>query len=112
MAASASSGVGFLPGSGRARPARLRKRRRESPNQRWVTASRDCGARRDRSSIDRSHPAFRASRPGSRESAAMRPTAFQEHPMLELIGAILVGAFALTFGVLCIGPMMLGTEDL
>ena len=81
-------------------------------NQRWVTASRGCGARRDRSSIDRSHPAFRAARPGSREPAATRPTAFQEHPMLELIGAILVGAFALTFGVLCIGPMMLGTEDL
>lgn len=32
--------------------------------------------------------------------------------MLELIGAILVGAFALTFGVLCIGPMMLKSDDL
>jgi hypothetical protein len=31
--------------------------------------------------------------------------------MLEVIGAILVGAFALTFGVLCIGPMMLKSED-
>lgn len=31
--------------------------------------------------------------------------------MLEVIGAILVGAFALTFGVLCIGPMMLKSEE-
>ena len=31
--------------------------------------------------------------------------------MLELIGAILVGAFALTFGVLCVGPMMLAPDD-
>jgi len=31
--------------------------------------------------------------------------------MLELIGAILVGAFALTFGVLCVGPMVLKSED-
>ncbi|ALV07538.1 hypothetical protein DES44_1390 [Roseateles depolymerans] len=31
--------------------------------------------------------------------------------MLEVIGAILVGAFALTFGVLSIGPMMLKRED-
>lgn len=31
--------------------------------------------------------------------------------MLEVIGAILVGAFALTFGVMCIGPMMLKSED-
>jgi len=32
--------------------------------------------------------------------------------MLELIGAILVGAFALTFGVLCVGPMILQGDDL
>lgn len=32
--------------------------------------------------------------------------------MLEVIGAILVGAFALTFMVLCVGPMMLNSEDL
>ena len=32
--------------------------------------------------------------------------------MLELIGAILVGAFTLTFGVLCVGPMMLKPDDL
>jgi len=31
--------------------------------------------------------------------------------MLEVIGAILVGAFALTFGVLSVGPMMLKRED-
>jgi hypothetical protein len=31
--------------------------------------------------------------------------------MLEVIGAILVGAFALTFGVLCVGPMMLTPEE-
>ncbi|MBB3292748.1 hypothetical protein SAMN05428960_1381 [Mitsuaria sp. PDC51] len=31
--------------------------------------------------------------------------------MLELIGAILVGAFALTFGVLCVGPMVLQSDD-
>lgn len=31
--------------------------------------------------------------------------------MLEMIGAILVGAFALTFGVLSIGPMMLTPDD-
>lgn len=31
--------------------------------------------------------------------------------MLEVIGAILVGVFALTFGVMCVGPMMLKPED-
>ncbi len=31
--------------------------------------------------------------------------------MIELIGAILVGAFALTFVVLSVGPMMLQSED-
>lgn len=31
--------------------------------------------------------------------------------MMEVIGAILVGAFALTFGVLCVSPMMLTRDD-
>lgn len=31
--------------------------------------------------------------------------------MLEVIGAILAGAFALTFGVMSIGPMMLNPDE-
>jgi len=80
-------------------------------NQRWDSAPRDCGDGREGSSIGRSHPASAslALRAGSPPRAAANRQ--QEHPMLELIGAILVGAFALTFGVLCVGPMVLKSED-
>lgn len=31
--------------------------------------------------------------------------------MIETIGAILVGAFAITFGVMSIGPLMLHSDE-
>ena len=46
-----------------------------------------------------------------RNTGARGLRAILEQSMLEVIGAILVGAFALTFGVLSVGPMMLKPED-